>query len=59
MVKQMEEGFTTFLIIQYSKEFQSKIKFKVYFKIISGFGRIIHSNGDYYEGEVKNSKANG
>jgi hypothetical protein len=26
---------------------------------ILGYGRIIHSNGDYYEGQIKNSKANG
>ena len=41
------------------KECRFRTKFKVILVIIEGYGRIIHANGDYYEGEVRNSKANG
>lgn len=46
-------------ISPYLREFLCRIKSKVFFISIQGYGRIIHPNGDYFEGEVKKSKANG
>jgi len=59
MERRMVKANIIYLISLYLKEFLSKIKSKVFFIYIQGFGRIIHANGDYFEGEVKNSKANG
>lgn len=57
--KPTERELTTSLTTPSFREFLFKIKYKVFYCIIQGYGRIIHANGDYYEGEVRNSKANG
>ena len=48
MERRMVKENITYLINLYLKEFQYKIKLKVHKILIKGYGRIIHSNGDYF-----------